>query len=172
MSQRQRDGGGLACTAMPLQRRTVLIGAEPQGLIGSPSPRTPPKPTVNRDQPRPALSAHLRGGRANVSFLSDKAATPSFGALVADAGGNVIVERKTTRPRQSDATRRGPRTAAHGTCWVHGMNQATLYTSAEPCVMYGCCVLDRHRPNRLRPLGASTARTNQRQSREPDVLPS
>lgn len=62
-----------------------------------------------------------------------------FGALVADAGGNVVDERgNEAGPPNGDPTRHAEvvsTAAAWHVLGDDGMNQATLYTSAEPCVM-------------------------------------
>lgn len=138
MSQRQRDGGGLACTAMPLQRRTVLIGAGAlAGLIGSPLLMNAPR-ADSEPGPTQVDLALLRRTFAVAEQAKQSGNTP-FGALVADAGGNVIVERGNHQaPPEGDPTQHAEVLATAAAWHVlgsDGMNQATLYTSAEPCVM-------------------------------------
>jgi tRNA(Arg) A34 adenosine deaminase TadA len=89
----------------------------------------------------PASDGDLALLRRTFTLANDAAQcgnTP-FAALVADDGGNVIVERgNESAPPDGDPTRHAE-VVAVAAAWhvlgTDGMNRATLYTSAEPCVM-------------------------------------
>jgi tRNA(Arg) A34 adenosine deaminase TadA len=122
---------------MYLQRRAVLICAGAlAGIVGTPfmnATSARREPTANE-----ADLALLRRTFALANEAKQSGNTP-FGALVADGGGNVIVERgNQSAPPDGDPTRHAEVVATVAAWHVlgsDGMNDATLYASAEPCVM-------------------------------------
>lgn len=122
---------------MQIQRRAVLLGAGViAGIAGTQFVKTTPAhadPTASE-----ADLALLRRTFALAREARQSGNTP-FGALVADAGGNVIAERgNESAPPDGDPTRHAEVVATAAAWHVlgdDGMNRATLYASAEPCVM-------------------------------------
>ncbi|MFV9633726.1 nucleoside deaminase [Mycobacterium neumannii] len=120
-----------------LQRRAVLLGA---GLLAGmvSSPFTSGTPASAQPSATEADLALLRRTFALANEARANGNTP-FGALVADAGGNVIVERgNESAPPDGDPTRHAEVVATAAAWHVlgdDGMNAATLYASAEPCAM-------------------------------------
>ncbi len=122
---------------MYLQRRAVLLGAGVlAGIAGTQFTGSTPA------QAEPTASeADLALLRRTFELAREarKSGNTPFGALVADAGGNVIAERgNESAPPDGDPTRHAEVVATAAAWHVlgdEGMNQATLYASAEPCVM-------------------------------------
>ena len=122
---------------MYLQRRAVLIGAGVlAGITTTPFMSAPPAQAESA--PTEADLALLRRTFALAEESKNSGNTP-FGALVADAGGNIIAERTNESiPPDGDPTRHAEVVAVAAAWHVlgdDGMNRATLYASAEPCVM-------------------------------------
>lgn len=130
---------GLASSAMhDLRRRTALIGVGfLAGMVGAPFMSATPAGGEPPADETPDLVL-LRRTFVLANEAKQSGNTP-FGALVADADGNVIVERgNQSAPPDGDPTRHAEvvtAAAAWHVLGTDGMNQATLYTSAEPCVM-------------------------------------
>jgi tRNA(Arg) A34 adenosine deaminase TadA len=121
-----------------LQRRKVLLAAGALvGVVGSPfigakSARAEPNPN---DVPDLAL---LRRTFVLANEARQSGSAP-YGALVADADGNMIVERGNTSALGDGDPTQHAELVATADAWrvlgTDGMNQATLYASTEPCVM-------------------------------------
>lgn len=122
---------------MHLQRRAILIGAGVlAGVAGAPLMSATPARAESI-----ATEADLALLRRTFALANEAKASGNtpFGALVADAGGNVIAERgNESAPPDGDPTRHAD-VVATAAAWhvlgTDGMNQATLYASAEPCAM-------------------------------------
>jgi tRNA(Arg) A34 adenosine deaminase TadA len=121
---------------MNMQRRTVLLTVGVlAGLAGAPMMSAPPAHS------QPAPTEHdlaLLRRTFELANLSRQSGNTPFGALVADADGNVVVERGNhSVPPDGDPTQHAEVLATAAAWHVLGdrMLQATLYSSAEPCVM-------------------------------------
>lgn len=156
---------------MYLQRRAVLLGAGVlAGIAGTQFMGTTPA------QAEPTASeADLALLRRTFELARDarKSGNTPFGALVADAGGNVIAERgNESAPPDGDPTRHAEVVATAAAWHVlgdAGMNQATLYQCRTLCDVRGRVVLDGDRQDRLWDERTLVARIDRRQSGESDV---
>ncbi len=119
-----------------LHRRTVLLGAG--ALVGLAGAMTGATQAHAEPAPTDSDIALLRRTFALAQEARDSGSAP-YGALVADADGNVIVEQANTSAlSDGDPTQHAELTAAAQAWRVlggDGMNHATLYASTEPCVM-------------------------------------
>ncbi len=122
---------------MNLQRRAVLISAGVLAGITT-TPFLSATPAQAESRPSEADLALLRRTFVLAGDARRSGNTP-FAALVADEGGNIIVERgNESVPPDGDPTRHAEVVASAAAWHVlgdGGMNRATLYSSAEPCVM-------------------------------------
>ena len=122
-----------------LDRRTLLVGAgvlaglAGSGFAGIPAARSEPGPDV--------ADADLTLLRRTFA-LADEARRiggSPYGALVADAAGNVVAEQgNTSALTDGDPTQHAElvtTAAAWRTLGYDGMAQGTLYASTEPCSM-------------------------------------
>lgn len=121
-----------------LDRRTVLLGAGILvGIAGAPVVSAIPARSEPDANTLPDL-ALLRRTFVLASEARQGGGSP-YGALVADADGEVIAEhRNSTRAVGGDPTQHAELVATTDAWRVlgsEGMNRATLYASTEPCSM-------------------------------------
>jgi tRNA(Arg) A34 adenosine deaminase TadA len=120
-----------------LQRRTVLLGV---GALAGLAGATAVGPTQAHAEPAPS-DADLALLRRTFVLAQEarQGGSAPYGALVAAADGNVVVERANTSALgDGDPTQHAELTATADAWRVLGtdaMNHATLYASTEPCVM-------------------------------------
>lgn len=121
-----------------LNRRTVLLGAGVlAGAAGSVLGGTP----AARADPGSASDVDLALLRRTFALADDarRVGGSPYGALVADAAGNVVVEHGNTSDITGGDPTQHAELVACATAWhtlnYDGMNTATLYASTEPCSM-------------------------------------
>ncbi|MDH6194901.1 tRNA(Arg) A34 adenosine deaminase TadA [Mycobacterium frederiksbergense] len=120
-----------------LHRRTVLLGAGALvGLAGATSVSA--VQAGAEPAPSDADLALLRRTFVLANEAKQSGSAP-YGALVADADGNVVVERGNTSALGDGDPTQHAELVASADAWrvlgTDGMNHATLYASTEPCVM-------------------------------------
>ena len=115
-----------------LPRRTVLLGA---GVLAGMA--SLPAGPAHAD-PQPADLALLRSTFALAEQARTAGSAP-YGALVADAAGTAVVERRNTSGNPDGDPTQHAELVAVADAWrmlgYDGMGSATLYASTEPCSM-------------------------------------
>ncbi len=116
-------------------RRTVLLGAGVlAGLAGSSLTRS----ASAHGAPGDAVDLGLLRRTFTLAVEARQLGGAPYGALVADAAGNVVAEQRNTSALGGDPTQHAELVAA-AAAWrtlnYEGMNAATLYASTEPCTM-------------------------------------
>ncbi len=117
-----------------LNRRTVLMGAGVlAGLAGSALGLS----AAAYSDPGPGQDVDLALLRRTFVLADDarRAGGAPYGALVADAAGNVVAEHGNTGGDPTQHAELAAAAAAWQTLDYPGMNHATLYASTEPCSM-------------------------------------
>jgi tRNA(Arg) A34 adenosine deaminase TadA len=122
---------------MYMPRRTVLLGAGfMAGVVGTQFANAP---RAHSQSAPSELDLALLRRTFELANVSRQSGNTPFGALVADANGNVIAERGNhSAPPDGDPTQHAEVIATAAAWHVlgdDGMLRATLYASAEPCVM-------------------------------------
>ena len=119
---------------MDLQRRTLPLSA---GILAGVAPLA----GAPRASAEPLAPADLDLLRRTFALADEARADGSapYGALIADAGGNVVVEKGNTSGLPGgNPTQHAELVSAadaYGVLGYEGMNAATLYASTEPCTM-------------------------------------
>lgn len=121
---------------MMIDRRAVLIGAGAlAGLAGS----VLADPVPVRAEPGNGVDLDLLRRTFGLAAQARQMGGAPYGALVADAAGNVIDEQRNTSGLAGGDPTRHAELVAVATAWrildYPGMNSATLYASTEPCSM-------------------------------------
>jgi tRNA(Arg) A34 adenosine deaminase TadA len=120
-----------------LNRRTVLLGA---GMLVGVSATTlvAAGPAGASPEPSPQDLVHLRRTFALAAQARQLGGAP-YGALVADAGGNVVAEHGNASSVDGGDPTDHAEMVTSRSAWRllgdDGMRQATLYASTEPCTM-------------------------------------
>lgn len=120
-----------------MDRRTVMLGAGLLGLAGASLVHSSPA----WSEPASADSADLALLRRTFVLASEARAMGGapYGALVADADGNVVAEQRNTSSIAGGDPTQHAELMATAAAWrtldYDGMNTGTLYASTEPCSM-------------------------------------
>ena len=125
------------CTMQEVGRRAVILGAVLTGLAG-PSIVGPAPVRGAPTQDDDVDLALLRRTFALATEARQMGGAP-YGALVADAGGNIVAEQRNTSGVTGGDPTRHAELVAVASAWkaldYNGMGAGTLYASTEPCTM-------------------------------------
>ena len=138
------------CTMQEVGRRAVILGAVLTGLAG-PSIVGPAPVRGAPTQDDDVDLALLRRTFALATEARQMGGAP-YGALVADAGGNIVAEQRNTSGVTGGDPTRHAELVAVASAWkaldYNGMGAGTLYASTEPCTMCAGAILQA-RPERV-----------------------